>query len=276
MKIVCSTLPLRDLSLTDALHRMAQLGQKQVELCTDPRHSDYRHWNVQPQKMIQQINRLGLNINSIHVPSIMPPQDIRFEDLQKIHTEATLESINLASELNAAFIVQHIYSLKDSNHTALGGEPLADIIPDMRKAADYAAERRVQIAVENAAVISARMVGAGIEDVMAVVKGLAHEHTGICLDVTHCAAAGVDPLNALETIDIHRLISIHASDNIFNEFKDQHLAIGSGDIAWKKFFQRLNYYGFRGTLVIEVADERGDGKPLIESIEYLQNLEILG
>jgi sugar phosphate isomerase/epimerase len=276
MKIVCSTLPLRDLSVTDALQRLAQLGLKQVELCTDPRHSDYRHWNVQPQKIVQQINRLGININSIHVPSIIPPQDIRFEDLQKIHTAATLRSINLAADLNAAFIVQHIYRLKDSNHTEPGGEPAAEIIPDMRKAVAYAAERRVQIAVENAATISAGMVGAGVEEVMAVVKGFTHEHTGICLDVTHCVAAGIDPLDALETIDIHHLISIHASDNFFDKFKDQHLAIGSGDIAWKKLFQRLNTYGFRGTLVVEVADESGDGKPLIESIEYLRNLEILG
>lgn len=276
MKIVCSTLPLRDLSVTDALQRMAQLGLKQVELCTDPRHSDYRHWNVQPQKIVQQINRLGININSIHVPSTKPPQEIRFEDLQKIHTEATLRSINLAADLNAAFIVQHICRLKDSNHTEPGGEPRAAIIPDMRKAVAYAAERRVQIAVENAATISAGMVGAGVGEVIEVVKGFPHEHTGICLDVTHCVAAGVDPLDALETIDIHRLISIHASDNFFDEFKDQHLAIGSGDIAWKKLFKRLNAYGFRGKLVVEVADESGDGKSLIESIEYLRNLEILG
>jgi len=262
--------------VTDALQRLAQLGLKQVELCTEPRHSDNRLWNVEPLKIVQQISRLGININSIHVPSIIAPQDIHFVDLQKIHTEATLRSINLAADLNAAFIVQHIYRLKDSDHTEPGGEPGAEIIPDMRQAEAYAAERRVQIAVENAATISAGMIGAGVNEVMEVVKSFSHEHTGVCLDITHCVAAGVDPLDALETIDIHRLISIHASDNFYNEFKDQHLAIGSGDIAWKKFFQRLITQGYTGTLVIEVADESGDDKPLIESIEYLRNLEIIG
>jgi sugar phosphate isomerase/epimerase len=86
---------------------------------------------------------------------------------------------------------------------------------------------------------------------------------------------GIDPLYALDTIDISRLISIHASDNFYNSFKDQHLPIGRGEIDWEKLFKRLSSYGFKGKLVVEVTDKGEDGKPLIESIEYLRNLGII-
>ncbi len=275
MKIVCSTLPFRNLSVIDALQKMAQLGFRQVELCTDPRHSDSRQWNVLTEKIVQQISRLGVNINSVHVPSTVVPEKIPVNELKKSWTETTLRTIDLAADLKAKFIVQHISCLGGSIQIGLKDESQAEIIPDIRKTVAYAARKEVQLAIENVPTISGRMPGASVGEVMELVKCFPQDLTGICLDVTHCIASGIDPLYALDTIDISRLISIHASDNFYNSFKDQHLPIGRGEIDWAKFFKRLNSYGFKGKLVVEVADKGEDGKPLIESIEYLRNLGII-
>jgi len=275
VKIVCSTLPFRDFYVIDALQKMAQLGLKQVELCVDPRHSDSRHWNIPSEQIFQQISRLPVNINSIHVPSTAVPEKIPINELKKNWTETTLRTIDLAADLKAKFVVQHIGCPEHSTHIGRKGESLSAIIPDIRKAVAYAAQKKVQLAIENVPTISDGVSGASVSDVMKLVECFPQDLTGICLDVTHCIASGIDPLDALDTIDISRLISIHASDNFYDSFKDQHLPIGGGEIDWENFFRRLKSYGFKGTLVVEVAHKGGESKPLVESIEYLRNLGII-
>ena len=274
MKIVCSTLPFRKLSVADALQKMAGLGIRQVELCVDPRHSDIKHWNIAPQKVVQQQKYLKVHINSIHVPLVKKSEMMGDKELQKTWTDATIRTIDLAVYLKAAFIVQHIY-FKGSLHTDRKSMNWEKMLPDMIRAAEYAAEKGVKIALENVLPASDEMNGAGVRDLMDVVKSFPHNTIGICLDVTHCMAVGLDPLDALNTVDINRLMSIHASDNYYDSFKDQHLSIGRGDINWKKFLKKLNSLGFKGTLVVEVAGNGEDGKTVIDSFEHLQHIEII-
>ena len=93
---------------------------------------------------------------------------------------------------------------------------------------------------------------------------------GLCLDVNHCLACDLDPMEVLTTIEVSRLISIHASDNLPSPLADRHLPIGAGDIPWKRMLRDLKALAFQGSFVIEVFDE----KALIDSIHHLRSLHV--
>jgi sugar phosphate isomerase/epimerase len=268
-------LPFRELSLTDALQKMADLGIAQVELCVDPHHSDPTYWNHSPEKVLQQMSHIGIQIRSVHVPVIKIGDQIGFKSLQNIVTTTSLKTIDIAARLRADFIVQHIYYADESVTNHLAAENSRNIILDIEKVTGYAAEKGVNLALENLPINSDRRFGAGIMEVMDIAQGYPDQRVGICLDVTHCVASGIDPLDILDRINMNRLLSIHASDNYFNSYNDQHLPIGKGEINWKKFFKRLEQYGFNGALVIEVTGNSKEGNSLIDSIEFLQKIEII-
>jgi sugar phosphate isomerase/epimerase len=271
MYIACSTLPFREKTLPEALTKIARLGMKQVEFCSDPLHSLPEVWKESPEKTLRLVNRLGIKVNSIHVPVTECPPNIPYDELRRILTQQTKKTIDLAFFFGASFIVQHVYLLKTSldlqQHAIL-----EEITPNLEEAARYAVTKGVKLALENVPTSSLRMLGANTKELMDVINLLPLETIGICLDATHCIASGYSPLDTLNTINIQRLISIHASDNFSNQLIDQHLPIGSGDIPWEKLFDTLESLKFLGSVVIEVAGEE-EGKTLKDSLNYLRNFD---
>ena len=272
MYLVCSTLPFREKTLPEALRKIARLGVKRVEFCADPLHSFPAQWEEGPEEILQLVDRLGIKVNSIHVPLTEMPPNISYEELRRISTKQTKMTIDLAAFFGASFVVQHVRLLINSLDLQ---QPtiLKETAPNVEEAAQYAVTKRVKLAFENVPTSSVRMLGANAKELMAVVNPLPPEAIGICLDVTHCLATGYDPLDALKTINIQRLISIHASDNYKNQLIDQHLPIGSGDIHWVKLFDILESHRFQGSFVVEVAGGEEEGKALIDSLKYLQTFD---
>ena len=270
MYIACSTLPFREKVLPEALTKIAHLKVKQVEFCSDPLHSLPEQWKKSPEGIRRLVNSLGIKVNSIHVPVTECPPNIPYDELRRISTQQTKNTIDLASFFGASFVVQHVRLLKDSldlqQHAIF-----EEITPNLEEAARYAATKEIKLALENVPTSSLRMLGANAKELMNVVNLLPPETIGICLDITHCVASGYSPLDALNTINIHRLISIHASDSFSNQLIDQHLPIGSGDTPWEKLFDTLESLRFRGSVVIEVAGEEEEGKTLKDSLNYLRN-----
>jgi len=272
MYIACSTLPFREKVLPEALTKIAHLEVKQVEFCSDPLHSLPEQWKESPEEIRRLVNRLGIKVNSIHVPVTECPPNIPYDEFRRILTQQTKKTIDLASFFGASFIVQHVYLLKNSLDVRQH-DILEEIAPNLEEAAKYAATKEVKLAFENVPTSSLRMLGANAEELMDLVKLFPAETIGICLDATHCIASGYSPLDTLNMINIHRLISIHASDNFSNQLIDQHLPIGSGDIPWEKLFDTLKFLSFRGSVVIEVAGEEEEGKTLKDSLIYLRNFD---
>ena len=274
MYIACSTLPFREKVLPEALRKIAHLGMKQVELCSDPLHSLPEVWKKSPEEILRLVNRLGIKVTSIHVPVTKVPPNIPYDELRRISTQQTKNTINLASFFGASFVVQHVRLLKNSLDLRQH-DILKELTPNLEEAAKYATTKEIKLALENVPTSFVRMLGANAKELMNVVNLLPPETIGICLDITHCVASGYSPLDALNTINIHRLISIHASDNFSNQLIDQHLPIGSGDIPWEKLFDTLESLKFQGSVVIEVAEGEEEGKTLKDSLNYLQNFDRL-
>jgi len=271
MNIVCSTFLFNSYPLGEAIRKIAALGLKKVEFCINSLHSDPDRWNEQPEEIKLLVKRLGVEVNSIHVPLPVEISDSRSRKIREISTNLTKESIDLASFFGSSFIVQHVRVIERPEES---GQKIKseDTIPNLNDIALYAARKNIKVAIENVPSKTKRMLGKTIEEVMNIVDALPQESVGICLDLTHCIACGYDPVRALKSIDSNRLISIHASDNFAEHLIDVHLPIGSGDIPWKRVIDILKDIGFQGSFVIEVAEQEDGDEALMSSLEFLRKI----
>ncbi len=271
MNIVCSTFLFNSYPLGEAIRKIAALGLKKVEFCINSLHSDPDRWNEQPEEIKLLVKRLGMEVNSIHVPLPVEISDSRSRKIREISTNLTKESIDLAAFFGSSFIVQHVRLIERPEELGKNIKS-EDTIPNLNDVALYAARKNIKIAIENVPSKTKRMLGKTIEEVMNIVDVLSQESVGICLDLTHCIACGYDPVRALKSIDSNRLISIHASDNFAEQLIDVHLPIGSGDIPWKQIIDILKDIGFQGSFVIEVAEQEDGDKALMSSLEFLRKI----
>lgn len=271
MNIVCSTFLFNSYPLGEAIKKIAALGLKKVEFCINSLHSDPDRWNERPEEIKLLVKRLGMEVNSIHVPLPVEISDSRSRKIREISTNLTKESIDLASFFGSSFIVQHVRVIERPEES---GQKIKseDTIPNLNDIALYAARKNIKVAIENVPSKTKRMLGKTIEEVMNIVDALPQESVGICLDLTHCIACGYDPVRALKSIDSNRLISIHASDNFAEQLIDVHLPIGSGDIPWKRVIDILKDIGFQGSFVIEVAEQEDGDEALMSSLEFLRKI----
>ena len=271
MNIVCSTFLFNSYPLGEAIRKIAALGLKKVEFCINSLHSDPDRWNERPEEIKLLVKRLGMEVNSIHVPLPVEISDSRSRKIREISTNLTKESIDLASFFGSSFIVQHVRVIERPEESGQNIKS-EDTIPNLNDIALYAARKNIKVAIENVPSKTKRMLGKTIEEVMNIVDALPQESVGICLDLTHCIACGYDPVRALKSIDSNRLISIHASDNFAEQLIDVHLPIGSGDIPWKQIIDILKDIGFQGSFVIEVAEQEDGDKALMSSLEFLRKI----
>lgn len=270
MNLACSTLPFRNYPLSEALRKIASFGMKRVELCVDPLHSNIARWKERPEEMRLLIEDSGLVLNSIHVPLPEEIPDYPYEGIKENWSRNTKTSIDLAAFLGAPFVVQHVMVPKIPWGP---GTEARKALPDLLEIARYGATNKIKVAVENAPSSTERMLGADVRELMEVVGTLPEETVGICLDLSHCLACGYDPVEALESVNMNRLLSIHASDNRSNQLKDIHLPLGVGDIPWRRVLNMLESLGFRGSFVIEVGAEREDGgRALADSLSFLREV----
>ncbi|UCH23388.1 MAG: sugar phosphate isomerase/epimerase [Deltaproteobacteria bacterium] len=273
MRLACSTLPFRKQPLSEALQKLASLGVRHAELCVDPRHSDPSRWNQTPQIIFRLVHRLGISVNSIHVPLPQVPLETSMETLRQISTDISQKTVELAAFFGAQFVVQHVgftVNSVDMAHPSIRDHT----IPDLMAITSYCAAQGIQLALENVPTSVNRMLGINAKELRDLLNLFPPETVGLCLDVTHCMASGFDPLEALDAIDFLRLMSIHASDNFKNQRIDQHLALGTGDFPWHQFFEKLKSKKYRGCLVMEVADSTAGDNSLSDSLHYLEKFDL--
>lgn len=269
MQIACSTLLFRKYDLKEALKRLSHFGFNTIELCMDPLHSDPECWKDDLNEILNLLHRLEMKVNSIHVPGKEESIILLDPAFRKAAMDQSVKAIDAAVLLGAGFIVQHVFLM--ANPSGIKQEDLLkNTIPDLEEVVRYASVKDVKVAIENVPSMSFRMLGTSCQEIMAVIRLLPPETVGLCLDVNHCLACGLDPVEILTTIEIHRLLSIHASDNLSSPWADRHLPIGTGDVQWERMLKELESLAYQGSFVIEVFDE----KALTDSINHLRSLEV--
>lgn len=245
-----------------------------IELCIDPRHSNASTWRKAPEEIRNVLNELGVVVNSIHVPLPKESANASYDQLNDLWMAAGRASIDLAVILGASFIVQHIRMYEEAGGSVRNTRTRR-WLPDLRGLAEYAVGQHVRVAVENTPGSSAGVAGATVETVGQLVHDRDAEIVGICCDLSHCVASGEDPVEALKSINLRRLISVHASDNHMGRDEDMHLPIGTGDIPWRSVVSVLHESDFRGSFVIEVAEGVDGRSALRSSLDFLRKLHML-
>ncbi|GAG08460.1 unnamed protein product, partial [marine sediment metagenome] len=148
MNIVCSTFLFNSYPLGEAIKKIAALGLKKVEFCINSLHSDPDRWNERPEEIKLLVKRLGMEVNSIHVPLPVEISDSRSRKIREISTNLTKESIDLASFFGSSFIVQHVRVIERPEES---GQKIKseDTIPNLNDIALYAARKNIKVAIEN-------------------------------------------------------------------------------------------------------------------------------
>ncbi|MEO8474988.1 MAG: sugar phosphate isomerase/epimerase family protein, partial [Chryseolinea sp.] len=111
------------------------------------------------------------------------------------------------------------------------------------------------------------------DSVLAAIKG--HPNFGACADLGHWPKSGVDPLEAVKTLEGH-IISVHLKDIAeMNNPKLMDVPAGTGIVDFPAIFAELKRQKFNGPIYIERdAEDKPSNLPsVIKTVEYF-NTEV--
>ena len=142
-------------------------------------------------------------------------------------------------------------------------------VTGLKALCDFAADRRLRIAVENLASMN-MLMGRYLDELIHLVRGVNRDNIGICFDVAHAHTTKTmdEFLNIKAKAEDMEIIHIHASDNLGAE--DLHLPLGKGSLDWKKVLNAINGTEYDGLVVLELYTMEGG----IDSLEFINNLSV--
>ncbi|MEA2711254.1 MAG: hypothetical protein QOF78_3855 [Phycisphaerales bacterium] len=110
--------------------------------------------------------------------------------------------------------------------------------------ADYAAERGVIIAVENA--LSFR----NAKELWGIIDRLNHPSVGVGWDLFNAAMAGESPAYSVPTLN-SKIVYTQVKDAKFGPLGATYVKIGEGDVKVRDFLRRLRGVGYEGYITVE-------------------------
>ena len=131
--------------------------------------------------------------------------------------------------------------VKPGKSRALTGSMLADwLLP----VADYAAERSVIIAIENA--LSFR----NAKELWAIVDRMNHPQVGVAWDLFNAAMVGEGPAYSVPTLN-SKIVYTQVKDAKLGALGATYVKIGEGDCKVRDFLRRLRGVGYEGYVTVE-------------------------
>jgi sugar phosphate isomerase/epimerase len=148
----------------------------------------------------------------------------------------------IAKQLNIPYVMFHAGFLPHDTH-----DPVYDkLIKRLAEVADLFGDLGIQVGFET-----------GQEDAPTLIKMLDRlnkKNVGVNFDPANIILYDVgDPIEALRPLG-SRVMQVHLKDARRTKVKGEwgtELAVGDGEVDWKKFFATLDAIGFRGPMAIE-------------------------
>ena len=220
-------------------------GLTQIEVSTAPQHVDLRHdWAL--RDLAQRIRERGLAVQSLHAPF---GHDINLTSPDPHQRAQAVERLVRAADA-LAILGGGMYVIHP------GGE-------DQRWV--WERESRLAMSVEGLGRIHAACVARGLtlvletplphllggqlDDFAWILARIPEEHTGVCIDTSHCSLGGF-LFDAVARFG-SRLVHLQVSDN--RGSTDDHLPPGDGIIDWPRFRGALEAVGYTGVFMLEVS-----------------------
>ncbi|MFH1825486.1 MAG: sugar phosphate isomerase/epimerase family protein [Candidatus Firestonebacteria bacterium] len=114
----------------------------------------------------------------------------------------------------------------------------------------------VKVCLENVPLIcewdDKTMLGSAIEDFDYIFSKINSENLGMNIDVGHCNLTSNNFSDLVGNFS-EKIFSAHLSDN--NGIKDEHIALGKGNIKWEEIFKVFKDMNFKGPFVLELKEE---------------------
>jgi sugar phosphate isomerase/epimerase len=108
-------------------------------------------------------------------------------------------------------------------------------------------------------------------DVLKVVGDM-DPRIGCCIDVGHCARAGVNPVDAIRKVG-PRVFDLHVKDLANNSDKESQVAVGDGVLPFREMFQALIDIKYQGYVDLEYEIFPDDPMPgVVKSFAYMRGV----
>jgi sugar phosphate isomerase/epimerase len=108
-------------------------------------------------------------------------------------------------------------------------------------------------------------------DVLAVVKNM-DPRMGCCVDVGHCARAGVNPVDAIKAVG-PRLFDLHVKDLKDYTSRESQVDVGDGIIPFREIFATLVAMKYQGNVDLEYEINADDPLPgVVKSFSYMRGV----
>lgn len=259
----CTYSYLWDLSLGEAVHRLADLGFRYFELMTTVPHCWPRGWSAGDRGAFRRLyESRGLRLSSVNptfldlnMASANP--GIRHETLSQLR-----ETIHLAHDLGAGIVVvtagkQHPLIAPDPSYLwGLVKDGIASLLPECQRLG-------VMFGLENGWTVINRA-----EQMVRICRELSHPNLKLVYDVAN-ATMVESPLDGLELV-AKDLALLHVSDTDDKHWG--HDRIGTGVIDFAAVTAKLQKIRYAGLTIMEIVDRKAPDESNRISLERLQAL----
>jgi len=209
---------------------------------------------------------------SIHAPFMSEPLVSYNDEIQKVALRQVKNSIDAIAYLGGSVTVIHV----NSKPFFPLYECWDEIVNVCRELGDYAAERKVSVAVETG-------FPAGVEDFIKLIRSINHQAVGAAIDVGHVTSsvavdlrrttAGVQKFNdnLIEIISTlgDKVFHFHLHDVRARDWRD-HRAAGTGVIDFPRIFACLLDSGYNRLMAFELEEENKE-EALLQSKKYIED-----
>lgn len=235
--------------IEEVLPLVRRHGFRAIEVSTAPPHLDVGDV-ARVRALRRQIDDMGLRVHSLHAPFghdvnlTSPDEGPRSDALKRLTVAADALAL-----LGGPLYVVHPGG-EDQRWVWDRERRLALSVEGLHRLWRTCQERGLTLVVETPL---PHLLGGQPADFAWILERLPREGTGVCVDTSHCALAGV-LLGAIAEAG-QRLAHVQASDNCGHT--DDHLIPGVGVIDWTAVHDALHVVGYQGVFMLEVTGEGG-------------------
>ena len=247
----------------DEIDSFAGMGFDYLELAMDPPMAHHSSLSLRKKDIVAALQDNGLGL-ICHLPTFLSTADLT-ESLRRASVTEMLLSLNVAAEFGAKKVVLH-----PSMASGMGAFVVATV---KGYAFDFLSEMVVgarqfglTICLEN--MFPRNLLGVEPDDFEEIFR--AFPSLKLTLDTGHANIADPQGKRMLRLVERFgkRLGHLHFSDN--KGKRDDHLAIGEGNVNFPELVRSLKALGYDDTLTLEVFDK--DRGKLVASRERLKVL----
>lgn len=214
----------------------------------------------------------GQDIRTVHSPFFKDCVAQYFSSPASTARKILLKTIDTATKLDAKIIVAHVFPTFNPIISKKRG------IAIMKKTLREVKKEEIAIAIENMPIFTPPLIGKlgifrmdpfCITDPRELLTFADRENLFITLDTSHAASKGLHPHKLLEILH-ERVVNIHISDYAKGI---EHLPLGSGELNFEHFFEKINEYQYKNYITLELSPEKIKKiEDLKESLEKIKSL----